>query len=177
MSFSVQDTEADENSYTFIPGELQKHSRPSEWGMTISFVAYKSNINVCPITTLKEYLKRREGTLTLNITEKIFVTHRKPIREAQKETLSRWVEEVLKGGGINVNISKPHSCRKTSSSPAKNAGVRIEEALKQGKWSNCRTFQQYYYRDTEDINKQCSQSSTTINFNMLLLKIYFWWLA
>ena len=37
------------------------------------------------MTTHKEYLKQRGSTPTINITEKIFVTHHKPIREAQKE--------------------------------------------------------------------------------------------
>ena len=124
--------EADENAHTFIPIELQKHSRPSHRDTPIRFVAYKINVNLCPVTTLKEYLKRRERTSTINITQKLFVTHRKPIREAHKETLSRWVKEVMKNAGINVNMFKNHSCQSTSSSAAKKAGVLIEEILKQG---------------------------------------------
>ena len=81
--------EEDENLLTFIPAELQKHSRPSYRGIQIRFVAYKNNVNLYPVTTRKEYLKRRERTSIINITEKIFVTHRKLIRETQKETLSR----------------------------------------------------------------------------------------
>ena len=131
MSLSIQHMEADENSYTFIPIELQKHSRPSRRDIPIRFVAYKINVNLCPVSTLKEYLKRRERTSTINITQKIFVRHRKPIREAHKETLSRWVKEVMKNAGIDVNIFKPHSCRSASSSAAKEAGVPIEETLKQ----------------------------------------------
>ena len=93
--------EIDENLQTFIPVELQKHSRPSHRGIQIRFVAYKNNVNLCPVTTLKEYLKRRERTSTINITKKIFATHRKLIRETQKETLSRWVKEIVKKAGIN----------------------------------------------------------------------------
>ena len=43
------------------------------------------------------------------------------------------------------------------SSVTKNAGVPIEETLKQGQWSNCRTFRKYYYKDTEDINIKYSE--------------------
>ena len=93
--------EADENSHTFIPVKLQKHFRPSHRDIPIRFVAYKSNVNLRPVTTLKKYLKRRERTPTINITENIFVTHRKPIRETQKETLSRLVKEIVNSAGIN----------------------------------------------------------------------------
>ena len=110
MSLSIQHMEADENSYTFIPIELQKHSRPSHQDIPIRFVAYKINVNLSPVTTLKEYVKQRERTSAINITQKIFGTHHEPIREADKETLSRWIKEVMKNAGINLNIFKPHSC-------------------------------------------------------------------
>ena len=54
----------------------------------------------------------------------------------------------MKSAGINVNMFKPHSCLNVSSSTAKNAGVPIEQVLKQGRWFNCITFPKYYYRDT-----------------------------
>ena len=130
MSLSIQHMEADENSYTFIPIELQKHSRPSHQDIPIRFVAYKINVNLSPVTTLKEYLKQRERTSTINITQKIFVTHHKPIWEAHKETLSRWFKEVMKNAGINVNIFKPHSCQSASSSAAK------KQVYQQKKYSN-----------------------------------------
>ena len=157
MSLSIQHMEADENSYTFIPIELQKHSRPSHQDIPIRFVAYKINVNLSPVTTLKEYLKQRERTSTINITQKIFVTHHEPIREADKETLSRWIKEIMKNAGINLNIFKPHNCWSASSSAAKKPGVSIEAILKKRQWSNCRTFQKYYYRDTEDISMQYSK--------------------
>ena len=111
MSLSMQHMEADENSYTFIPMELQENSRPSHQDIPIKFIAYKINVNLCPVTALKEYLKRREKTSTISIIEKIFVTHRKPITEVQKETLSRWVKEAIKNAGIHVNIFKPQGCQ------------------------------------------------------------------
>ena len=91
---------------------------------------------MCLVTTFKENLKRWERTSTINITEKIFARHRKPIREAHKETLSRWVNEIIKNADINVNIFKPHSCPSASCSVAKNSDVLIEEVLKQGQWFN-----------------------------------------
>ena len=53
--------EEDENSYTFISTELQKHSRPSHQTIPIRFIAYEINVNLCPVNTLKEYLKLRKG--------------------------------------------------------------------------------------------------------------------
>ena len=90
----IQHMEADENSCKFIPVELQKHCRPSHWDILIRFVGSKSNVNLCMVTTLKEYLKQRERTSTINITEKIFVIYCKPNREAKKETHSRRLKEI-----------------------------------------------------------------------------------
>ena len=53
--------EEDENSYTFISTELQKHSRPSHQTIPIRFIAYEITVNLCPVNTLKEYLKLRKG--------------------------------------------------------------------------------------------------------------------
>ena len=52
MSLSIQYMEEDENSYTFIPMELQKHSGPSHRDIPIRFAAYKINMKWCPVTTL-----------------------------------------------------------------------------------------------------------------------------
>ena len=60
----------------------------------------------------------------------------------------------MKNADINVKILKPNSSRSASSSGAIKAGVPIEEILKQAQWSNCRTFQKYYYWEAEDINMQ-----------------------
>ena len=58
MSLSIQHMEADENSNTFIPTELQKHSRPSHRDIPIWFAACEINVDLCPVTNnTKEYLK------------------------------------------------------------------------------------------------------------------------
>ena len=53
---------ADKNSYTLIPIELEKLSRLSHWDIPIRFIAYKININLRLVTTLKYYLKQKERT-------------------------------------------------------------------------------------------------------------------
>ena len=77
----------------------------------------------------------------------------------------------MKSAGINVNMFKPRSCQNVSSSTAKNAGVPIEQVLKQGRWFNCITFPKYYYGVT-GINMYYAEGVLPQQiFNKLLLKI------
>ena len=115
--------EGDKNWDTFIPMELEKHSRPSPQDKPTEFIAYKINANLCP--ELHLYLQQSEWTSTIDITEKIFVirTYWKPIKEGKKDTLSRWVKETMKNASVNVNIFKPCNCGSASSSASKNADI------------------------------------------------------
>ena len=45
--------ETDENPYTFIPIELQKHSRPSHWDISITFTASVLTQNFGKMTLLR----------------------------------------------------------------------------------------------------------------------------
>lgn len=51
--------EADENSGIFTPIELQKGLRTSHWDKPNKFIAYKVNVNLCPVTTLIGYLHHK----------------------------------------------------------------------------------------------------------------------
>ena len=42
--------------------------------------------------------------------------------------------------GIDVSKYNTHSCRSAASTEALNKGVHIEDILKQGNWSNLKTF-------------------------------------
>lgn len=95
------------------------HSRPSHRDVPMKFALYERNINLCPIHIFKECLVRRRRAATINITKNVFVTYLKAIREAHKETISRWVIEIMRSAGINVSILKIHSYCSVSSSAAK----------------------------------------------------------
>ena len=55
--------------------------------------------------------------------------------------------------GIDVSKYNTHSCRSAASTEALNKGVHIEDILKQGNWSNLKTFKKIYFKNIENLNE------------------------
>ena len=73
-----------------------------------------------------------------------FITHGKPHHPVSKDTLARWVKEVMVCAGTDVTTFKPHSTRGASTSKAFRLGIPLSDILKQDKWSN------FYCREIEE---------------------------
>ena len=54
--------------------------------------------------------------------------------------------------GIDVNKYNTHSCRSAASTGALYKGVHREDILKQGNWSNLKTFK-FYFKNSESLNE------------------------
>ena len=92
--------------------KCSKLSRPNK---LIVFRAYTKNKLLCPVACIKEYLHFRAGLVDEKCTQ-FFITHGKPHHPISKDTLARWVKEVMVCAGIDVTIFKPHSTRGASAS-------------------------------------------------------------
>ncbi|XP_038065690.1 uncharacterized protein LOC119735825 [Patiria miniata] len=64
--------------------------------------------------------------------------------DVTKETISKWIKQVLSNSGIDVSVFKPHSTRSAAVSVAKRADVTINDILKTAGWSTESTFAKYY---------------------------------
>lgn len=80
--------------------------------------------------------KKQEGPL--------FISFIKPYKPVTKQTLARWVNSYLNLAGIQGFSA--HSTRKAGSSKAKVKGVKIEDILAKGNWTNKTTFEKFYYK-------------------------------
>ena len=78
-----------------------------------------------------------------------FITHSKPHHPISKDTLARLVKEVMVCAGIDATIFKLHSTRGASTSKAFHLGIPLSDILKQGQWSNAKTFFNFYCREIE----------------------------
>ena len=107
---------------------LQKHSKPGRSNPPIVFHRYPHGHRLCPIQTIRDYLLQRIPLAPQ--TDEFFLTHRRPYHPASKDTLARWVKEVLKLSGIDTSQYAAHSCRSSSSSKANMPGVPMEQILK-----------------------------------------------
>ena len=65
--------------------------------------------------------------------------------------------------GTDVSKYNTHSCRSATSTGALYKGVHIGKILKQGNWSNVKTFKKFYFKNIENLNEP-------IDFSKKLLK-------
>ena len=144
-SFDVRYMDISRNYVTFIPSHLLKHDRQGYRTHMVRFRAYPECVLLCPVQTIKDYMKRREEFS--NTGTKFFVTSRPPHNPAHKDTIGRWVKDMLKDAGIDTDLFKVHSVRAAASSKALVCGAPLSDVLKAGDWSGARTFFSFYRKD------------------------------
>ena len=124
--------------------KVGKHQAPLE------LLPYPSDINLCVVTHLKEYLKRTEHLRNNNTA--LFISFQKPHAVVTRETISRWVKSTMKAAGIDTTVFTAHSCRAASTSAAKTAGLRLNDIMASAGWSNAQTFARFYCRSVQRDN-------------------------
>lgn len=134
------------NKYVFTIGEKLKHTRPGTHQKPIELLGYTDR-NLCVVQHLDEYL-RRTVTLRCDISQ-LFVSFIKPHKAVSKDTIGRWIKEVLKDAGIDTKIYSSHSSRAASTSYSFETGAKLTDILQAAGWSNARTFALYYKKPIE----------------------------
>ena len=157
VTFHVDHMIMTDDSVTFVPDRVLKHSRS---GKTLDRFQYRTYVikELCVISCLREYLQRRTTKVSEKISQ-LVITHGKPYREASIDTLRRWVKELF----IQTNIINftPHSCRAASTSKAKLINVNIDEILHTGCWKNEKNFLIYY-------NKEIKRAPDEVDFYKIM---------
>ena len=149
-SFSIGAMAMTKDTCTFYPTVLLKHSRPSFPGEPITYQKFPDDEQLCILSCLREYLDRRYELVQMQeITDKLLITHRKPHHAAHKDTVARWLKEILKDAGIDTTRFTAHTYRAASSSFLHEQQLPIDEILKRGQWTQKSTFLKYYRKDIE----------------------------
>ena len=107
---------------------------------------------------LNKYISYRES-LSLGDTDELIITFGKPYHPASKDTIARWIKDLMRISGVDTDIFKPHSCRSASTSKEHITGVSIDNILKCGQWSSDSTFYKFYCR-----NIDCQITQEVLNF-------------
>lgn len=102
--------------------------------LTIPF--FEEHPEICVASTLKNYIERTAEHRNSNLENFLFLTHKKPIHVATKQTLSRWVKETLHDSGIDTTLFSSHSTRHASTSTAKLKNIIIDIIRKTAGWSS-----------------------------------------
>ena len=104
---------------------------------------------MCPLACLRVYLARTKEWRYQGdslILEELFLSYIKPHKAVSKPSIARWIKEILGMAGIDIEIYKAHSTRAAATSKAEALGLRIEDIVVQGNWSNKTTFERFYKR-------------------------------
>ena len=78
--------------------------------------------------------------------KQLFISHRSGLPVA-RNTISRWLTEVMSLSGIDTSYFTGHSTRGASTSKAKRRGANPNQIILQGDWKNCNTFSHHYDRE------------------------------
>ena len=160
-ALNVERMTISKNSYKFIilNSEL-KQGRQGYKPDTLVLKAFPADKRLCVHHYLSIYLKR---TLDIRGSEKkVILTSRRPYKAATRDTLSRWIKDILQKAGICTDNYAPGSTRAASTSKALAGGGNIDEILKSGGWQRQSTFRKWYLKPVTG-DKKCNLSEFWLN--------------
>ena len=155
---SIEDMQVKPGEYSFritsllkqtsASGGRQRHLQP------VIFKKYDHDKSLCVFSLLEEYIAR---TVKLRGScSQLLLCHVKPNGPASKDTISRWLKQVMTAAGIDTSIFKPHSTRSAATSAAKVADVPLDEIMATAGWRSSSVFAVFY-------NKPLSTNKSFVN--------------
>ena len=132
------------NGVCYIPFYTKlKQTRKGHHLAPLKFKVYTKEPKLCVITNLIEYLKKTQGKRSDGA---LFISSQKPHNSVSRDTVSRWVKEMMTNAGIDPNFVS-HSSRSAASSFARTKGVSLKDICDVCGWSNERTFAHHYQKE------------------------------
>jgi site-specific recombinase XerD len=106
-----------------------------------SVTRLRENERVCPVRAVQHFLERAKSTRKIPCSSLFVSTTGTP---ASKDTLRRWVQDLLAKAGVFVSAG---SCRSASTSAAFARNHSIDVILSSAGWSSESTFRRFYQRE------------------------------
>lgn len=97
---------------------------------------------VCVKKYMQVYLDRTRPVR--NGIDELFITSRKPYRVATRDTLARWVKDILKFCGVDTDVFGAGSVRAAATSKAQQCGVSLSDIMGAAGWTQASTFARFY---------------------------------
>ena len=135
-----------------------KQSKPgrSTSELVMKLNAYPHDCNLCVVNACSVYLERTK--LLRGSESRLFITHQKPHKKASRDTIRRWIQQLIIKAGIDINVYKPRSVRLAAASKAKAANASLVEIMQTAGWSSAATFAKFYDQEIE----QCSSFADSV---------------
>ena len=135
--------------YRISVHEKLKQTKPGRHLEPIELLAFPEDKELCVVQHLREYIHRT-----------YLLSYVKPFKPVARDTVSKWVKQVLQSAGIDITKYSAHSCRAACTSNVKVKGFNIAEIMKSAGWSTESTFARFYDKPV---------SYTSANFGSVLL--------
>lgn len=148
-----------DNNIKFFFTKPLKSTKPGQKPHTLEFEKFTVTSR-CVVHTLKEYIQR---TQTLRQSSHLWISFVKPYKAVSKDTISRWLKNVLTQSGINVELFTAHSFRMASTSKAASAGVGMHSILQTANWSSATNFEKFYHREVTDTPNKIKFAQAVLN--------------
>lgn len=129
-----------------VPARI-KTSAPHRYQPLLKLPFFRSNPNLCVASTLSCYLNRTAALRQSGKFSKLFLTYKKPYKEATAQSISRWIRLVLGRSGIDTSLFTAHSTRHAATSAAVNRGINIDTIRNTAGWTaSSDVFAKFYNR-------------------------------
>ena len=151
-NFDVNYIQEMDDRYRITICEKLKQSKPGRHLAPIDLLSSPSDKKLCVVEHLKEYLQRTKQLREEH--SQLLISYVKPFKPVSKDTISRWVKQVLESAGIDINKYSAHSSRAASTSSCKAKGLSLAVIMNSAGWSNSSTFAKFYDKpiDTASAN-------------------------
>ena len=113
----------------------------------IDLLSFQSDKKLCVVEHLKEYFQHVKQLPEEH--SQLLISYVKPFKPVSKDTISRWVKEVLKSAGIDINKYSAHGSRAASTSSCKAKGLSLAVIMQSVGWSNSSTFAEFYAKPVD----------------------------
>ncbi|KAJ3641431.1 hypothetical protein Zmor_027938 [Zophobas morio] len=105
---------------------------------------FQENPSICAATTLLNYLNETED-IRHSSPDYLFIQTRKPHNRASRDTISRWIKEILFEAGVDTDLFTTHSTRHAATSSAFRRGVSLQTIHQTAGWGHHSTvFARFY---------------------------------
>ena len=133
--------------YRITIDEKLKQTKPGKHLKPLDLRTFHEDQGMCVFRHLKEYLQRTKQYRTQY--SRLLLSYVKPFKPVSKDTVSRWVKQVLGASGINTEKYSAHSIRAASTSHCKGKGLSLQGIMASAGWSNSETFAKFYDKPVE----------------------------
>ena len=142
------------SQFTFKVSSKVKHTKPGRHLQDLKFKAYAPDRRLCIYTYLQKYLA----------VTKLLISFHKPYQAVSRDTIRRWIKQVLSNSGIDTNVFSAYSTRSPSVSAANLKGVPLDKILLAGGWSHASTFSKYCNKPIVSTHG-CDYGSSLLNLD------------